>query len=170
MIVKELAFTDKKGLYGILGIVGGLSAQFENFKWSMPLFIDPLDFSGDAWNIEMQNDPRDMSRVVNVKKALELMRRPYCEGEYVIETKDENISANNAKYLVEFSPNGTKVSVTAKDADIQCDIRALTQLVTGYKTLENALFSRQEGLVVNSNLETLKRVFTLRPQHITEYF
>jgi len=170
MIVKELAFIDKKGLYGMLGIVGALSAQFENFKWDMPLFIDPLDFSGDAWNIEMHIDPRDMSRVVNVKKALELMRRPYCEGEYVIETEDENISANNGKYLIEFSPNETKVSQTSKDADIQCDIRALTQLITGYRTIENALFSRQEGLAVSSNLETLKRVFTQRPQHITEYF
>jgi len=170
MRVKELAFTDKKGLYGALGIVAGLCAQFENFKWAMPCYIDPTDFTGDAWNIEMQIDPKDMSRVVNVKKALELMRRPYCEGEYVIETEDENISANNGKYLVEFSPGETKVSNTSKEADIQCDIRALTQLVTGYRSLENALYSRQEGLSVSANIGTLKRVFTRRPQHLTEYF
>jgi hypothetical protein len=40
----------------------------------------------------------------------------------------------------------------------------------GYRTLENALYSRQEGLEVSGNMETLKQVFTLRPQHITEYF
>jgi len=170
MNVKELAFIDIKGLYGIFGLVGGLSTQFENFKWDMPLFIDPFDFSSDAWNIETRVDPRDMSRVVNVKKALELMRRPYRDGEYIIETEDENISANNGKYLVEFSPNETKVSKTSKEADIQCGIRALTQLVTGYRTLENALRSRREDLTVNKNLEALKLVFTQRPQHITEYF
>jgi predicted acetyltransferase len=98
------------------------------------------------------------------------MRRPECEGEYVIEVKDENISANSGKYLVEFGREGSKVSLTSKNADLSCDILTLSQLVTGYRTLENALYSRQEGLEVRGNIETLKRVFTQRPQHVTEYF
>jgi len=173
MSVVELAFVDKKGLYGALGIVGGLSAQFENFKWLAPTFIDPFDFTGDAWSIEQEIRPRDMTRIVNVKAALELMRRP-CgeagEGEYVIEVKDENITANSGKYLVQFGPQGSKVSSTSKDADLICDILALSQLVTGYRSLENALFSRREGLEAVNKIETLKRVFTQRPQHVTEYF
>jgi len=170
MSVTELAFIDKKGLYGALGIVGGLSAQFENFKWLMPTFIDPFDFTGDAWSVETEIRPRDMTRVVNVKAALELMRRPFGEGEYVIEVKDENISANSGKYFVQFGVEGSKVLATTKNADLSCDILTLSQLVTGYRTLENALYSRREGLEVHGNLETLKQVFTERPQHITEYF
>jgi predicted acetyltransferase len=170
MSVTELAFVDKKGLYGALGLVGGLSAQFENFKWQMPSFIDPCDFIDDGWSVEMKLTPRDMTRVINVKTALELMRRPGTNGEYVIEVEDENISANSGKYLVEFSPNESKVSATSRTADINCDILTLSQLVTGYRTLENALTTRREGLEVNGNLETLKKVFTLRPQHITENF
>ena len=170
MSVTELAFIDKKGLYGALGLVGGLSAQFESFKWLMPTFIDPCDFSGDAWSVEQNIIPRDMTRIVNVKTALELMRRPSFDGEYIVEVKDENISANSGKYLVEFGPHGSKVSSTSRDADISCDIRILSQLVTGYRSLENALYSRQEGLEIHGNMETLKSVFTLRPQHITEYF
>jgi predicted acetyltransferase len=170
MHVTELAFTGKKGLYGALGIAGGLSAQFENLKWLMPAFIDPLDFIGDAWSVESELKPREMTRIVNVKAALQLMRRPNTEGEYVIEVEDDkNIPANNGKYLVEFSPNESKVSSTTRDADICCDILTLSQLVTGYRTLENALL-RQEGLEVHGNIETLKRVFTQRPQHVTEYF
>jgi predicted acetyltransferase len=170
MSVTELAFIDKKGLYGALGLVGGLSAQFENFTWQMPSFIDPCDFIEDAWSVEMKINPREMTRVINVKAALELMRRPDATGEYVIEVEDENISANNGKYLVQFSPKESKVSATSKDADISCDILTLNQLVTGYRTLENALYSRREGLEVSGNLGTLKKVFTWRPQHITEYF
>ena len=170
MSVTELAFIDRKGLYGALGIVGGFSSQFENFKWPMPTFIDPLDFIGDAWSVESEIRPREMTRVVNVKTALQLMRRPCYEGEYVIEVEDENLPANSGKYLVEFSPNESKVSHTSRDADICCDILTLSQLVTGYRSLENALYSRQEGLEVCGNIETLKSVFTLRPQHITEYF
>jgi len=170
MSVTELAFTDMKGLYGALSITGGLSAQFENFKWMMPTFIDPFDFIGDAWSVETEFKPRDMTRVVNVKKALELMRRPEGEGEYIIEVQDENISANTGKYHVQFGPDGTKVSPTQKDEDICCDIQTLSQLVTGYRTLDNALYSRQEGLEVYGNEKTLRRVFTQRPQHVTEYF
>ena len=170
MSVVELAFIDKKGLYGALGIVGGLSAQFENFRWLMPAFIDPLDFIGDAYSVEQEIKPRDMTRVVNVKAALELMRRPGGEGEYVIEVEDENISANSGKYLVEFGSGESRVTSTSRDADIKCGIHALSQLVTGYRSLENAMYSRREGLEVCGNTETLKRVFTLRPQHVTEYF
>ncbi|MDR1837440.1 MAG: GNAT family N-acetyltransferase [Treponema sp.] len=170
MSVTELAFIDKKGLYGALGLVGSLSAQFENFKWSMPTFIDPCDFIGDAWSVEMSLDPNNMTRVVNVKAALELMRRPLDEGKYVIEVEDENIKANNGKYLVEFGHGGYRVTNTSKEADINCGIRVLSQLVTGYRSLENALYSRQDDLEVNGNHETLNRVFTLRPQHITESF
>ena len=170
MYVTELAFVDRKGLYGALGIVSGLSAQFNDFKWIMPTFIDPYDFTGDAYSVKANITPRDMTRVVNVKSALELMRRPRGEGEYVIEVEDSNITANNGKYLVEFGPQGSRVSPASRNADIRCDIRVLSQLVTGYRTLENALYSRQSGLEVYGNMETLNRVFTLRPQHVTEYF
>jgi len=170
MSVAELAFTDKKGLYGALSIVGGLSAQFENFNWLAPTFIDPFDFTGEAWSFENKTLPRDMTRIVNVKTALELMRRPKGEGEYIIEVEDENIAANSKKYLVQFGKEGTKVCETTKDEDIHCDILTLSQLVTGYRTLENALYSRQEGLEVYDNEEILKSVFTQRPQHVTEYF
>jgi predicted acetyltransferase len=170
MSVSEIAFTDKKGLYGALSIVGGLSAQFENFKWLMPTFIDPYDFIGDAWSIETEMRGRDMTRVVNVKAALEMMRRPYGEGEYVIEIEDEHIKANSGKYLVQFGPEGAKVSITTKNASLCCDILTLSQLVMGYRSIEDALYTRQTGLEIYGDLETLKRVFTLRPQHVTEIF
>jgi predicted acetyltransferase len=118
----------------------------------------------------MSINPREMTRVVNVKTALELMRRPVFAGEYVIEVEDENITANAGKYLVEFTPEGSKVSVTSREADIKCDIRVLSQLVTGYRSIENAMYSRQDGLEVINKVDILKNVFTLRPQHITEYF
>jgi len=174
MSVLELAFIDKKGLYGALSITGGLSAQFSDFKWLMPTFIDPFDIISDAWSVETEFKPRDMTRIVNVKTALELMRRPgfsaYNDGEYVIEVSDENIKANCGKYLVQFGKEGVKVSNTNKSADISCDMLVLSQLITGYRSLENAMYSRNEGLEVNSNEALLKSVFSLRPQHVTEYF
>jgi predicted acetyltransferase len=170
MSVTELAYTCKKGLYGVLGLINGLSSQYNNFNWLMPAHIDPFDFTGDAWSISQKINPRDMSRVVNVKEALSKMRRPSGESEYIIEVTDETIMANNGRYLVEYGPEGTKVSATQKSAQLSCDIRVLSQLVIGYRTLENALLTRRQGLELTGNQETLNRVFTLRPQHVTEYF
>jgi len=170
MNVTELAFIDKKGLYGALSLAGTLSPQYENFKWLAPTFIEPFDLISDAWSVETEIRPRDMTRVINVKAALELMRRPEGSGQYIIEIEDENIEANNGKFLVEFGANETKVTPTKKNPCLSCDILTLSQLITGYRSLENAIYTRQEGLEVHSSEETLKRVFTLRPQHVTEYF
>jgi predicted acetyltransferase len=117
-----------------------------------------------------------MSRLVNVKAALELMRRPGSkatadlEGEYVVEVEDKSLPVNTGKYLVEFGREGSKVSSTSKKPDISCDIHTLCQLVTGFRTLENAMYARQKGLEVHKNIDTLKNVFTIRPQHINEEF
>jgi predicted acetyltransferase len=168
--VVELAFTDRKALYGVLSIVSGLSTQFAAFKWLMPAFIDPTDFIASMWDVKQSIIPRDMTRVINVKAALEAMRRPEGEGAYTLEVDDPRIQANTGRYAVEYGPEGTRVSFTGKAADLRCDIPALSQLVTGYRTLESALLTKQSGLEVLGSRETLDKVFTLRPQHLTEYF
>jgi predicted acetyltransferase len=170
MYVRELAFTGRDALYGVLSIVSGLSAQFESFRWLMPTFLDPADFISEVNEIEQTIIPRDMTRVINVKAALEKMRRPGGEGSYVIAVNDEMIATNSGRYLVEYASNESRVTRTQKKADISCDIPALSQLVTGCRSLENALRTRRSRLVVHENIETLKRVFTARPQHLTEYF
>ena len=168
--VRELAFADPQALRGVLSIIGGLGAQFRKVQWLMPTFIDPIDLVNNPWEVEQRVIPRDMTRLINVKAALKMMRRPDGEGAYVIQVDDGQISANSGKFLVEYSPKETRVSPTQKDPHIRCDIPALSQLVTGYRTLENALLTRESGLEVYGNRDTLNQVFTLRPQHVTEYF
>jgi predicted acetyltransferase len=170
MYVRELAFTGRDALYGVLSLVSGLEAQFEKFRWLMPTFLDPADFISEVNELEQTMIPRDMTRVINVKAALEKMRRPGGEGSWVIAVNDEMIAANSGRYLVEYASNESRVTRTQKEADISCDIPTLSQLVTGCRSLENALLTRQSGLEVHGNIETLKRVFTARPQHLTEYF
>jgi predicted acetyltransferase len=171
MAVTELAFTDREALYGVLGIVKGLATQFTKFKWPMPSFLDPADFAVNLWDLNQRIVPRDMTRIVNVKRALELMRRPGGEGAYTLEvTEDPYIGANKGRWRVEFGQEGCQVKPGAGEPDILCDIPSLSQLVTGYRSLENALRSRRSGLELCANRETLDRVFTPRPQHLTEYF
>lgn len=169
--VLELAFIDRDALYGALSLIGGLGAQFKTFRWAMPTFIDPTDFVIGLWDITQRIIPRDMTRVVNVKRALELMRRPEGEGAYVLEvTEDGMVPANRGRYLVEYGPEGTRVTPTKRSADIIGDIPSLSQLITGYRTPENALRTKQAGLDLPGSRHLIGKVFTLRPQHITERF
>jgi predicted acetyltransferase len=137
----------------------------------MPTFLDPADFVKNLWDIEQRIIPRDMTRVVNVKAALESMRCPVGEGSYVLEVcGDAQISANNGRYLVEYGPEATRVTSVTRSPDICCDMLAFSQLVTGYRSLENALRSKQTGIEVYGKRQTLSQVFIPRPQHVTEYF
>jgi predicted acetyltransferase len=171
MAVLELAFKDREGLYGVLGLVKGLATQFKKFKWAMPTFLDPTDLAKGLWDINQRLIPRDMTRIVNVAEALRLTRRPEGEGAYTLEiTADPYIPANRGRWRVEFGAGESRVTASTAAPDLCCDIPSLSQLLTGYRTLENALRSRSGGLELRGNRETLDRVFTLRPQHITEYF
>jgi predicted acetyltransferase len=171
MAVLELAFTDREALYGVLGLVKGLATQFRRFKWPMPTFLDPTDLVSGLWDLNQHIIPRDMTRIVNVKQALRLMRRPPGEGSYTLEVmEDPYIGANRGRWCVEFGAEESRVTASSAEPDLCCDIPSLSQLVTGYRSLENMLRTRKAGLELRSNRETLERVFTLRPQHVTEYF
>ena len=172
--VRELLFLDRKALYALLAFAGSLSAEIREFVWVMPGFIDPSDFAEVAWNVKQRLMPQDMTRIVNVKAALELMRRPEGEGSYVIETEDPIIPENNGRWLVEFGPEGglegSRVSLTNKAADLVCELPALAQLITGYRTLESLMLTSRLRVEARGDARLLHKVFTLRPQHLTENF
>jgi predicted acetyltransferase len=99
------------------------------------------------------------------------MRRPEGEGAYTLEVmEDPYVGANRGRWRVEFGKEGARVSASTAEPNLCCDIPSLSQLVTGYRSLENALRSRRAGLELRGRRETLDRVFTPRPQHLTEYF
>ena len=168
--VRELMFIDSEALYAQLAFVGGLSAEVKELIWVAPDFLDPSDFVDVAWVIKQRLIPQDMTRVVNVKNALELMRSPEGEGSYVIETEDPIIPDNSGRWLVEFGPEGSRVTLTRKDADLSCELPALAQLVTGYRSFDSLMFTSRLRIEAHANIPLLRKIFTQRPQHQTENF
>jgi predicted acetyltransferase len=170
MQVDELMWKDQEGLIGTLGLIQGLESQYKNFKWAAPAYFEPEDLFDDLWEIEQSITCRDMTRIINVQKALELMRVPEGSGSWVLEVEDSNLPQNNGKYLVEYAGGKSSVKKTNKEADISADITVLAQLITGFRTLDSVLLTRREGIEVAGNIDTLRKVWTLRPQQITEFF
>jgi len=168
--VSELLFTDRDSLYAQLAFAGGLSAAIRDFVWSAPAFIDPSAFAEAAGNIKQRLVPRDMTRVVNVGAALGMARRPEGEGAYVVGVEDPIIPENSGNWLVEYGPSGSAVSLTSREADVICDLPVFAQLVTGYRPIDDILLTSNQNIDIRGNLQTLRKVFTQRRQHLTEYF
>jgi predicted acetyltransferase len=168
--IRDLSFVDTEALYAQLALIGGLSSEIRELVWEAPSFIDQSDFVDIAWSARRRMVPKDMTRIVNVGAALDLMRKPEGEGRFVIETDDPIIPENGGRWQVEFWGGGCGVSKTDKSADLACDLPALAQLVTGYRTLANMRISSRQRVDVHGNEDLLNKVFTLRPQHLTENF
>ena len=166
----ELIYIDKEALYAQLAFIGRFSAEVKDFLWGAPAFIDPADFVDVAWIADQHLSPRDMTRIVNVGAALRLMRRPEGEGTYVLETEDHVIPQNSGRWLVEYGAGDSRVTKTQKPPDIICGLTALAQLATGYRPLGDMLATSRQHVEVIKNETTLRKVFTQRPQHVTEYF
>lgn len=165
--VREIAYADAAALRAMLGFFSQL--QFGKLAWTAPTFLTIGDLFPECWDFQQTRTPRDMFRVVNVKSALTAMRRPAGEGEYTLQVRDPMLAQNEGRLLVEYGPEGTRVSPTQRDADLTAEIPALSQLITGYRDLDSALFARQD-IQLHGNAGTLRSVFTARPTHLTEDF
>ncbi|MDR1536860.1 MAG: GNAT family N-acetyltransferase [Clostridiales bacterium] len=168
--ILEVAFASSEALYGVLSLLYVLQWQkHKDLVWQAPTFIGFTDIIPENHSFTLKLMPRDMTRIINVEKALEIMRHPEGSGVYTLEVRDPQLSANNGIFQVEYSEEGSRVTRVGKEADITLEMPALSQLVTGHRTLENALMSRRD-LQLHKNFSVLQKVFTLRPSHLTESF
>ena len=175
LFIREIVFTDGEALQNALAFFSLLS--FREFRWEAPTFIPIADLFPENWDFTQKLIPRDMLRVIHVQRALEKMRTPknlgapgsLSEGEYILEINDPMLPENCGKFRVEFDSKGSRVSKTDKAPDLSCDIPSLSQLVIGYRTLDNMLLCRK-GIELHKNKELLSDVFTYRPSHLSENF
>ncbi|MDR0396435.1 MAG: GNAT family N-acetyltransferase [Oscillospiraceae bacterium] len=167
-VIKELAFMDTEALYGALSLLSSLTGQ--TVRWQAPSFIPFTDIVPDNWDITLKLIPRDMTRVVNVQRVLELARRPKGSGEYRVEVIDPQLPGNTGVYCVEYDNDSVSVKKTSRRPDLTASIQAFSQLATGFRALDDALLTRRDDLKLHGNIDILRGVFTARRQHLTEEF
>jgi len=167
LYIQELAFADSDALYGTLSILSRL--QGTDVTWPAPAYIPFSDIMPENWNFSTSIITRDMTRIIHVERALKLMRRPEGRGVYRIEVNDPQLPGNNGVFQVEYDDAGSEVTRVGAPADLTASIQALSQLVTGFRTLDSVLFARKD-LTLHGNVDILRKVFTARPSHLTEEF
>lgn len=167
--VRETAFARPEGLTDVLGLLYRLSAQFGTVHIELPDDVPFAALIDETYEIKNRYSNQQMTRVIDVQKALELKRHP--EGAaYTLCVRDDGIPENDGVFCVR-NENGKVCAEKQTDtgsADLTVDVRTLGQLLLGFLSIDEAVY--KSDVQVHANMETLKAVFIRRNVFLTEHF
>lgn len=170
LCVYDFAFTDRESLHDMLGFLHRLSPQFQHVRIELPSDLPIGALLEESNEVKALGMSHVMARVVDVEKALRLMRRPSGHGAYRIAVRDSFIPENDAVYAVAYQDSSVEVSRHAVDApcDLSVTVQTFAQLCIGYLSLPMALMKPDVWL--HSNREVLEKVFVIKPRFFTDRF
>ena len=163
--VKDYAWDGGVGFRALLGFLARFTADYGSITISLPTCLElaSVIHSPRSYDIEQSGAQNYMIRVVNVKKALEIMRKP-ADCSFTVQVSDEMIPQNSGTWLVQ---NG-QVRRTKKRPDLSASVQALGQLAVGSVSLTEAML--REDVKVNGNAEMLSRVFVRKPILVADHY
>lgn len=154
--IRELFWTSVRGYETMLDMIKGMCINKTHVKWQepscSPLYTRYLDES-----IVFTVRRPVQYRILDVVACLSILR-PLEEGQLVIGLEDRYLEENNGSWKVEFGPNGTSVQSTRMVADVEFDVRSLTQAWLGEPSVDDLL---SLGLAKLSNPAKLKDIKAL---------
>jgi predicted acetyltransferase len=166
--IHDIAWVDYEAMIGMLQFIGMFEGAAEKLAMrSSPEFVAEL-FWNNLYNIHTENQWMGMSRVVNVKRALELMKKPEEDGKFVIKVVDDFAAWNNNTYAVEYGGGDCKVSESTSNADIETSARALVHMILGVYDFEH--IACRDDVQVNGDIQMLMKLFYKKNMLITDYF
>jgi predicted acetyltransferase len=109
--------------------------------------------------VERKYSSHGMARILNVQKALELMRHPEASGSYTLEVTDDFLPQNTGFYTVSYAAGKAHsvVQTAQGKADITVTIQTLCQMILGLVDLNMA--SYRCDVKIYSNQQVLSAVF-----------
>ena len=127
-----------------------------------------IDFSlivPEIDRVERKVSPYGMNKIVDVEKVLKLLS--FRAGfSFVIKVEDDSLDWNNDSFKVSFGAGKTLVERTEEEADLSCDVRALTRFLIGYTSLEKEY--EYGNLEIRDKKEELFELFPNKKLFMTE--
>ena len=164
--VKDLAWEGREGLYAILGFLARFTADYGTVRLFLPASLELLSVvrSPRAYDIRQTASQSYMVRAVNVRKLLEVMKKPD-DCRFVIRVEDDmQIPENNGTWAV----SGSSAEPTDETPDLTVSVQALGQMAAGCVSLSEALY--RPDVTVSGNQEVLEKVFVRKPVLVEEHF
>lgn len=163
-------YTDIEGFQGLMNLVHSCSSDHQYITFELPpdQIITPLlpEWSMGAGSCEKVFC--GMVRVINVQKVL-MMAEYHGSGTIKIQVTDPFIPQNHHTFSVFFENDAAlNVSIAEGPADISLGIGDFSRLIVGMYDANATRF--MEAVQVNSDIETISKVFFQKPNLLTEYF
>ena len=164
--VTDVAWTGREGMNALLGFLGRFSADYGTIRLFLPSCLELFSFirCPDAYDISQIVRQDYMIRAVNVRKMLEIIRKP-AGSRFVIRVEgDELIEENNGTW----EADGDSIALTDKAPDLTVSIQAFGQMAAGCVSLYEAMY--RPDVTVAANEDTLARVFVRKPILVEDHF
>lgn len=166
----RFVYTDLDGFKGLLTLAHSFSSDHTAITFTLPTdqYITALLPEWSMGAGQCQRLLGGMARVIHVEKVLKKARYRGT-GTISIAVNDSYIKENNHTFHVSFE-DGKAINVFCDDApaDIVLNITDFSCLIIGCLETEQIAFL--ENAVVNTEMETLRKVFYKKPVMLTEYF
>lgn len=170
MQCKHFYFSDMEGLKGLLNHTLAFASYYEHVIFKLPLNINITSYIPEwaLYSYKRESYFNGMVRVINVEKAL-MLAKYRCTGSLIMKIEDKQIEQNNHTFEVCFE-NGkaTSVEITEKPFDIGMTINDFSRLIIGTHAPEE--FKYIERLQINTDVDTLGKVFYKKLNFIADYF
>ncbi len=155
---------------GLLGLLRRLQMQVDKFQWYAPgddlLWHDLL-----SWDLEARFGPTTMGRLVDVRAALRLQQPgPEKRGAANVAVTDHMAPWNAGTWRVEFEGSAVSAEPTMAAADVELDIRALSQAWFGIPTLDEVRRAERVTVTSEPGYEALRDLLAGPPMWISDHF
>lgn len=120
----------------------------------------PLDQNAAMGKVKIEDkEGVTLARILNARQVLEALPNTAAYGSFVLEVTDGQIPQNNGKYLISCQPEGKTVTETEQHYDMQMNMRALTRLIYGNRSLRDFL-EDGEGFDLTQRCPTMDGLFS----------
>ncbi len=151
--VNEYVALSPRARRALLGLMKRHEMQISAFKWSAP-DDDALWFDLYHNDIQTRIEPVVQARIVDIVQAFGALNPPpELSGQVILNIHDETALWNSGIWKVSAASGAVEVTASRSDADIDCDIQAITQAYYGCPNLESV---RASGRLVVHNEQGYK--------------
>jgi predicted acetyltransferase len=168
MKIHEFIWLNGEAFAGMLAFLNGFYPQFRNLFLRLPHFADILSFFPEPYKVEQHIRTQGMNRVVNVRKALQLMKAPSGSGEAVIEVEDPFFPRNSGRYLVVWEDGKSGVAESDREPDMICSVNDLSQLITGFATVSQLHTAGR--IEAKRGFDRLDKLFAKKKLFLNDHF
>jgi predicted acetyltransferase len=132
----EVVAATPRAYRGLLGVFRRYGMTVKSMKWKGAP-DDPLWSVVCDWDIDTRLEPEGMSRIVDLKAALEALRPDSgIVGACRVAVTDEKAPWNSGTWRIEADSGSVSSAPDSGDAGVSLDIQALTQAYWGSPSLE----------------------------------